>query len=175
MAAPQINAALILREISFYRILVYMKQSRIMKERVRRVKVLMAELGYQIVDPEERDGTYTAGLQDEAGFQAGFYIDEESRFLEIAFSFTFSPSLAGFLRGRMEDVLRLCYEYGSYFNLQHMKKETTLTIFTKIYFVGLGYHALKETLRDFRENIGALRELVEIKSENKKGDIHGDS
>ena len=146
-----------------------------MRERVRRVKVILAELGYQVVDPEERDGAFTAGLQNEAGFQAGFYIDEESRFLEIAFSFTFSPSLAGFLRSRMEDVLRLCYEYGSYFNLQHIKKETTLTVFTKIYFVGLSYHALKETLRDFRENISALRELVEIKSGNKKGDVHGDS
>ena len=152
-----------------------MKQSKIMRERVRRVKVLLAELGYQVVDPEERDGAFTAGFQNEAGFQAGFYIDEESRFLEMAFSFTFSSSLAGFLRSKMEDVLRLCYEYGSYFNLQHMKKETTLTIFTKIYFAGLSYPALKETLRDFRENISALRELVEIKSENKKGDVHGDS
>ncbi|MDR1932783.1 MAG: hypothetical protein LBQ57_08195 [Spirochaetales bacterium] len=152
-----------------------MKQSKIMRERIRRVKILFAELGYEVVDPEERDGAFTAGFQNETGFQAGFYIDEESRFLELAFSFTFSHSLSGFLRSKMEDVLRLCYEYGSYFNLQKLKKETTLTIFTKIYFIGLNYYALKETLRDFQENVGALRELVEIKSENKKGDAHGDS
>jgi len=152
-----------------------MKQSKIMRERIRRVRVLFAELGYEVVDPEERDGAYTAGFQNEAGSKAGFYIDEESRFLELAFSFTFSPSLAGFLRSKMEEILRLCYEYGSYFNLQQLKKETTLTIFTKIYFVGLNYHALKETLRDFQENVSGLRELVEIKSGNKKGDIHGDS
>ena len=151
-----------------------MKQSKIMRERIRRAKVLFAELGYEIVDPEERDGVYTAGFHNEAGAKAGFYIDEESKFLEMAFSFTFSPSLAGFLRSKMEDILRLCYEYGSYFNLQQLKKETTLTIFTKIYFAGLNYYALKETLRDFQENICVLRELVEIKSE-KKGDAHGDS
>ena len=151
-----------------------MKQSKIMRERMRRIKVLFAELGYEVVDPEEKDGAFTAGFQNEAGSRAGFYIDEESRFLEIAFSFTFSPSLAGFLRSRIEDVLRLCYEYGSYFNIQQLKKETTLTIFTKIYYAGLNYYALKETLRDFQENINVLRELVEIKSENKKGDAHGD-
>jgi hypothetical protein len=152
-----------------------MKQSKIMRERIRRVKVIFAELGYEVVDPEERDGAYTAGFQNDAGFQAGFYIDEESRFLEMAFSFTFSDSLAGFLRSKMNEVLRLCYEFGSYFNLQNLKREATLTIFTKIYFAGLSYFALKETLRDFQENVNALRELVEIKSENKKGDVHGDS
>jgi hypothetical protein len=93
----------------------------------------------------------------------------------MAFSFTFSNSLTGFLRSKMNEVLRLCYEYGSYFNLQNLKKDATLTIFTKIYFAGLNYYALRETLRDFQENIGALRELIEIKSENKKGDVHGDS
>jgi hypothetical protein len=152
-----------------------MKQSKIMRERIRRVKVLFAELGCEIVDPEEKDGAYTAGFQNETGFQAGFYIDEESKFLELAFSFTFSKSLTGFLRSKMNKILRLCYEYGSYFNVQNLKNEATLTIFTKIYFAGLSYYALRETLRDFQENVCALRELVEIKSENKKGDIHGDS
>jgi hypothetical protein len=152
-----------------------MKQSKIMRERIRRARILFTELGYEILDPEERDGAYTAGLQHETGFQANFYIDQESKFLEIAFSFTFSHSLGGFLRSKMEEILRLCYEYGSYFNLQPSKKETTLTIFTKIYYMGLNYYALKETMKDFQETIGSLRELVEIKSENKKGDVHGDS
>ena len=137
--------------------------------------MLFNELGYEVVEPEERDGAYTAGFQNEAGFQAGFYIDEESKFLEFAFSFTFSRSLGGFLMSKMEEVLRVCYEYGAYFNLQTFKKETTLTIFTKIYYAGLNYYSLKETLRDFREAVDALRDLVEIKSENIKGDLHGDT
>jgi hypothetical protein len=146
-----------------------------MRERIRRVRVLFAELGYEIMDQEERDGAYTAGFQNDTGFQGGFYIDEESRFMEMAFSFTFSDSLTGFLRSKMGEVLRLCYEYGSYFNLQNPKNEATLTVFTKVYFSGLSYYSLRETLRDFQENIGALRELIEIKSKNRKGDVHGDS
>lgn len=146
-----------------------------MRERIRRTRVLFQELGYEVVDPEESDGAYTAGFQSESGFQAGFYIDEDSKFLEIAFSFTFSRSLEEFLRSRMQEILRICYEFGCYFNLQTYKKEISLTIFSKIYYAGLNYYALRESLRDFRDSAETLRDLVEIKSENRKGDVHGDS
>jgi hypothetical protein len=146
-----------------------------MRERIRRCKVLFSELGYEVVDAEEGEGSYTAGFQSEGGFQAGFYIDEDSKFLEMAFSFTFSRSLGDFIRSRMEEILRICYEYGCYFNLQTFKKDISLTIFSKIYYAGLNYYALKETLRDFRSSAEALRELIEIKSEHKKEDAHGDS
>jgi hypothetical protein len=35
--------------------------------------------------------TLTAGVQYESGFKADFIIDEESKFLEIAFTFTLLP------------------------------------------------------------------------------------
>jgi len=146
-----------------------------MRERIRRCRVIFGELGYEIADAEEGDGSYTAGFRDEAGFQAGLYIDEDSKFLELAFSFTLSRSLGGFVRSRMEETLRICYEYGCNFNLHTFKKDISLTIFSKIYYAGLNYYALKETLRDFRSAAEALRDLIEIKSERAKGEAHGDS
>lgn len=146
-----------------------------MRERIRRSAFLFGELGYEITDVEEGEGSYTAGFRDEGGFQAGFYIDEDSRFLELAFSFTLSRGMAGFVRSRMEETLRVCYEYGCYFNLQTFKKDISLTIFSKIYYAGLNYFVLKETLRDFRSAAETLRDLIEIKSERRKGEAHGDS
>lgn len=152
-----------------------MKQSKLMRERIHRARILFSELGYEVVDDEGDDGSYTAGFRHEGGFQGGFYIDEDSKFLELAFTFTFSYTLGEFIRSQMEEILRICYEYGCYFNLQTYKKEISFSIFSKVYYAGLNYYALKETLRDFRGAAETLRDLIEIKSERKKGDSHGDS
>jgi hypothetical protein len=146
-----------------------------MRERIRRARVLFSELGYEVLEGEGDESSYTAGFQEESGFQGGFYIDEDSKFIELAFTFTFSHTLGEFIRSRMEEMLRICYEYGCYVNLQTYKKEISFTIFSKVYYAGLNYYALKEILRDFRGAVETLRELIEIKTERKKGDIHGDS
>ncbi len=152
-----------------------MKYSKLMRERIHRAKVLFTELGYEILDGEESEGSFTAGFQNEHGFLGGYYIDEDSKFLEVAFSFTFSKTLGDFLRSRTEEIFKICYEYGCYVNFQTYKNEITFTVFSKIYYAGLNYYSLKETLRDFQGAVEALRELIEIKSERKKGDAHGDS
>jgi hypothetical protein len=71
-------------------------------------------------------------------------------------------------------MLRVCYEYGCYINFLTYKKDLSFTLFTKIYYAGLNFYSLKETLRDFRGAVETLRELIEIKTEYTKGDIHGD-
>ena len=146
-----------------------------MKERIHRTQILFKELGYELVDPEESEGAFTASFQNEEGYQGSFFIDEESKFLEIVYTFTFSNTLQEHLRSRIEEIFRTCYEYGCYLNMQVTKHETSLSIFSKIYYAGLNYYSLKETLKDFRSAVLEIRELTEIKSPYRKGDSHGDT
>ena len=61
-----------------------------------------------------------------------------------------SPNLwESFLRSRTEEMFKICYEYGCYVNFQTYKNEINFTVFSKIYFAGLNYYSLKETLREF--------------------------
>ena len=89
-----------------------MKYSKLMKERIRRTAILFKELGYEILDGELLEDTYTAGFESEDGFQGGVFIDRESKFLELAFTFSFSPELSTFIQRKMDEMLRICYEYG---------------------------------------------------------------
>ena len=146
-----------------------------MKERIHRTQVLFKELGYELVNSEESEGAFTSSFQNEEGYQGSFFIDEDSKFLEIVYTFTFSRTLQEYLRSRIEDIFRSCYEYGCYMNIQFTKHEISLSIFTKIYYAGLNYYSLKETLRDFKSAVMEVRELTEIKSEHRKGDSHGDT
>lgn len=142
-----------------------------MRERVRRVTVLFRELGLELGDVEYTDDSFTAGFLTESGFEAGVFIDHDSKFLEIAFTFSFSPALADFIKERVDDMLRVCYEYGCYMTLQTSKREIAFSTFSKIYYAGLNYFALKETLRDFSATIESLHEVLEI----GKGASNGDS
>ncbi|HUX13831.1 MAG TPA: hypothetical protein VMW87_12445 [Spirochaetia bacterium] len=146
-----------------------------MKERIRRVSVLFKELGYDLQDHEYFDDTFTAGLLSDEGFQAGLFIDKESKFLELAFTFSFSPSLSEFIKERIEEMLHIVYEFGCYISIQNSSREISFSLFSKIYYVGLNYLTLRETLKDFRGAIDALQELLEIQKEFGKGASHGDS
>jgi hypothetical protein len=143
-----------------------MKNSKLMEDRIRRVKVLFKELGYRIHETEKSDETYSAGFEDHEGMQGGFFIDRASRFLEIAYTFSFSPSMADYVRTRLEDMLRISYEYGCYINIQTNKQEIAFSVFTKIYYSGLNYYSLRESLREFGACVQSLTSLLEI---NKGG------
>jgi len=142
-----------------------MKYSKLMRERVRRVGVLMRELGYDLLDGEFLDDTYSAGFEGQDGFQGGVFIDRESKFLELAYTFSFSANLTGFLENKLADIFQICYEYGCHTNLQTSATELTFSVFSKIYYAGLNYYALKETMRDFREATESLAELFEMRNE----------
>ena len=146
-----------------------MKYSRLMKERVRRVSVIMQELGLQTLDGELMEDTYSAGFETEDGFQGGIYIDRESKFLELAYTFGFSTNLADFVQQKLEEMLHICYEYGCYSSIQTSEREITFSVFSKIYYAGLNFYSFKETMRDYREAVEALTELLELKSELEKG------
>lgn len=146
-----------------------------MQERIRRVSVLLRELGYEIPDGEGSDDSYTGTFVTPDGFQGAFFIDSDSKFLELAFTFSFSSGMADFFRERMEELLQSLYEFGCYFTLTTDSNEITYTVFSKIYFAGLNYFALKETIRDFREAIDIQEEILEIPVEHDKGASHGDT
>ncbi len=139
-----------------------MKNSKVMEERIRRVKVILKELGYRIQETQRSNESYSAGFENEEGFQAGFFIDSGSRFLEIAYTFSFSPSMAEFVRSRLEEMLKASYEYGCYVNIQTTSEEISFSVFTKIYYTGLNYYSLRESLREFKQCVYALTDLMEI-------------
>ena len=152
-----------------------MKHSKLMKERIRRVNVLFRELGYELADGEHMQDSYTAGFEEEDGFQAGVFIDRESKFLELAFTFSFSPELGDLVKDKFEEMLAICYEFGCYVHVQASPEEIAFSVFSKLYYAGLNYFALKETIRDFREAIQSLQELLEIQEQFGKGEADGDS
>jgi hypothetical protein len=83
--------------------------------------------------------------------------------------------MADFVRERIEEMLHTLYEYGCYHSLQIDQQEISYTIFSKIFFAGLNYFALKETIRDFRDAVDANQEIFEIHMENEKGASYGDA
>jgi hypothetical protein len=157
-----------------------LKKQRILQERVRRVKVLFRELGYETLDDELSEDAFTAGFQREkegrgsegeerarqrGGARGGFFIDRESRFLEIGYTFSFSPSMSEFLKHRLEDMLKIAYEYGCYSNILSGQAEIVFSVFTKIYFSGLNYYSLKDSLYDFRHCVDTITEVLDLDAE----------
>jgi hypothetical protein len=152
-----------------------MKYSKLMKERIRRTGILFRELGYEVIDGEILEDTYTAGFESTDGFQAGLFIDRDSKFLELAFTFSFGPQLTGYLQDRMEDMLQICYEFGCYVNLDVGENDISFSVFSKIYYAGLNYFSLKETIKDFREAVDAIQDLLDLTHELDRGAGDGDS
>lgn len=151
-----------------------MKQNRLIQERSRRISILLKELGYEIQDGEVTHDSYSATITTGDGFQFGMFVDADSKFLEFVFTFTFSPALADFVRERMDEIIHTLYEYGCYFTLHIDTADIVFSVFSKIYFAGLNYFSVKETIKDFREAIEAHQEIFELPSENEKGGHDGD-
>jgi hypothetical protein len=139
-----------------------MKYSKLMEERIRRVRVLFRELGYRLLDTDRSAESYSAGFENEDGLQGGFFIDRASRFLEVAYTFSFDHSMGPFLKERLEEMMKVCYEYGCYCNLQMSKQEYSFSVFSKIYYTGLNFQALRDTLKDFRECVEAITEILDL-------------
>lgn len=140
-----------------------MSYSKLMKERIRRVTVLFKELGYELFDEESQDGSYSCGFASGSGFQGAFFIVREQKFLEMAFNFTFSPEFDPFIRERLPELLEICFEYGCYTNMFTDDNAISISIFSKIYYSGLNYAGLRDTLADFRACVEAVKELVTLK------------
>ncbi len=140
-----------------------------MQQRIRRVRVLFRELGYKTAAAERTDESYSATFSGPGRAEGGVFIDRESRFLEIGYTFSFSPSLSLFVKERFEDIMRCAYEYGCYSNILAGRNEIVLSVFTKIYFSGLNYQSLRESLADFNRCVEAITEIVDIDGHEEDG------
>jgi hypothetical protein len=143
-----------------------MKYSKLMEERIRRVRVIFRELGYKIRESERSADTYSAGFEDEEGMQGGFFIDRASRFLELAYTFSFSPTMTEYVKTRLEEMLKISYEYGCYINIQTSREEIAFSVFCKIYYSGLNYYSLRDSLREFRFCVQALTDILELSGQS---------
>ncbi len=143
-----------------------MKHSKLMEERIRRVRVLFKELGYRVFNAESSEDVYSAGFEKDGGFQGGIFIDSTSKFLELTYTFSFPLSLTGFLKKRLEEMIKICYEYGCYINILNDENNVNFSVFTKIYFAGLNYYSLRNSLKDFNECVDVLTDLLVIKKNN---------
>lgn len=152
-----------------------MKYSKLMKERIRRVRVLFKELGYDIFEGEKHEESYSAGIDDNNDFQCGYYIDTDSKFLEIVFTFSFSLKLGQYVKNNLEEMTKICYEYGCYLNLFTSEEEITFSVFSKIYYAGLNYYSLRDTLNDFKGCTEDLKVLLDIQSQTEEGDEDEDT
>ncbi|AFG37521.1 hypothetical protein Spiaf_1458 [Spirochaeta africana DSM 8902] len=133
-----------------------------MKERIRRVTLLFKELGYNIESEEYDEDAYTAGFHRAATPGGFIYIDRECRFLELAYTFLFSARLGAFLRAQMSILQDICYEFGCYYVVRTEGEDIIFTIHSKLYYAGLNYFSLKETLRDLTTAVQAVEEQVGI-------------
>ncbi|ORC34487.1 hypothetical protein B4O97_12660 [Marispirochaeta aestuarii] len=147
-----------------------MKYSKLMRERIQRVNVLFKELGYEVFDNSGDEASYIAGFEGGDGAAGEFYIDMDNKFLEIAYTFAFPPETSEFLQRRLVEMLKICYEFGCYINISK-EEEISFSVFSKIYFAGLNFYSLKETLKDFNLCIGAVKEAVDIHNENEDQEI----
>jgi len=152
-----------------------MKYSKLMKERIRRVRVLFKELDYDIFEGERHEESYSAGIDNSKDFQCGYYIDNDSKFLELVFTFSFSIKLGQYVRQNLEEMTKICYEYGCYINLFSSEDEITFSIFSKLYYAGLNYYSLRDTLNDFKACVEELKDLLDIQSEKAEAEDDEDS
>ncbi len=139
-----------------------MKYSKLMRERIRRVRVLFRELGYEVIEGERSEESFSAAYEDDEGFLGGFFIDADNKFLEIAFTFSFSHELGSYLQQRIQEVLKICYEFGCYLNVRSDGSEIEFSVFSKVYYAGLNYFSLRETLRDFQGCVESIKEVVDL-------------
>ncbi len=143
-----------------------MGDSKVLEERIRRAKILFKELGFRVMGDERTENAFTAAFESKAGTYGGFFIDRQSRFLEIGYTFSFSPNMSVFLKDRLDDMLRICYEFGCYTNIQTSKTEISFSLFKGIYFSGLNYQCLKDSLRDYKRCVEMTTELLDIQRED---------
>jgi hypothetical protein len=139
-----------------------MKSSKLMKERVRRVEVLMKELGYDLEPEEIAEDGYGASVFLGDDYQFGITLDVQSKYLEIGYTFGFSKSFQERIRRSMEEIMGICYEHGCYYTLAFDNEEIIVSLFSKIYFAGMNYYALKETIRDLISAIHLVSELFDV-------------
>jgi hypothetical protein len=130
-----------------------------MKDLIERIEAICSELGFRITDREESDELYQSSLLQNDEICGSLFVEKDSNFLEIAYTYTFDVEEENFLKSHLESMMNICYEYGNYFNIMKGEDEINFSIFTKVYFSGLNVESMQDTLDDF---IACNHEIIEI-------------
>ncbi|MBN2736848.1 MAG: hypothetical protein JXR70_07685 [Spirochaetales bacterium] len=133
-----------------------------LSRRVHRITLYLKELEYQVFDEDINSEFYTAELETPKGVRLGMFIDKTSPFGEFIYTFSFSLLMGEFLKTRIEEIMKICYEFGCYFNMNQNGGEINFSLFSKIYFTGLNYHSLYETLNDHLRCVNYLTQLLDF-------------
>jgi hypothetical protein len=136
-----------------------------MSERIRRAKVIFRELGHEVETVEYDGDVYTGDFRGKDGFSGSFFIERECRFLEVSYTFEFSQTLAEFLRSKIESVIESCYDYGCYTAFEPYEEGIALSVCSKLYFTGLSYQSMRDTLEDFQDCVETLQIMLNINKE----------
>jgi len=139
-----------------------MKESQVMKERIQLAYILCKKLGMQFENADDQEDMYTADITEPDGFSTAILIDSETNFLEIMYSFLFSESMFRYIKNCLRDINSICYEYGCYTYYQVVEGEIMISVFSKIYYSGLNYNSLQDTLQDFKYCIESMKEVVDV-------------
>jgi hypothetical protein len=130
-----------------------------MKELIERIETICSELGYEIIDRDESEELYQASFVKDEEIGGSLFIEKNSNFLEIAYSYSFDIDEENFLKDHLESMMNICYEYGNYFNIMKGDDEINFSIFSKLYFSGLNLESMQDTLEDF---IACNHEIMEV-------------
>jgi hypothetical protein len=130
-----------------------------MKELIERIEAICSELGYKIIDRDESEELYQASFIKDEEIGGSLFIEKNSNFLEIAYSYSFDIDEENFLKDHLESMMNICYEYGNYFNIMKGDDEINFSIFSKLYFSGLNLESMQDTLEDF---IACNHEIMEV-------------
>ena len=130
-----------------------------MKDLIERIEAICSELGFRVIDREESEELYQSSLLQNDEICGSLFVEKDSNFLEIAYTYTFDVEEENFLKSHLESMMNICYEYGDYFNIMKGEDEINFSIFTKVYFSGLNVESMQDTLDDF---IACNREIIEI-------------
>lgn len=130
-----------------------------MKDLIERIEAICSELGFRIIDREESEELYQSSLLQNDEICGSLFVEKDSNFLEIAYTYTFDVEEENFLKSHLESMMNICYEYGNYFNIMKGEDEINFSIFTKVYFSGLNVESMQDTFDDF---IACNHEIIEI-------------
>ena len=130
-----------------------------MRDLIERIEAICSELGFSIIDREESDELYQSSLLKSEEICGSLFIEKNSNFLEIAYTYTFDIDEENFLKSHLESMMNICYEYGNYFNIMKGEDEINFSIFAKVYFSGLNVESMQDTLDDF---MACNHEIIEI-------------
>jgi hypothetical protein len=142
----------------------------VMKDIIERIETIFSELGYEVVDREESEELYQASFVKDNEVAGSLFIEKNSNFLEIAYSYTFDIDEEDFLKDHLESMMNICYEYGNYFNITKNNDEINFSIFAKIYFSGINVESLQDTLDDFN---ACNREIIEVFGIDEESEYEG--